>query len=338
MCEVLNNVVNVISGLDGVLEVRQLSNDDILKIIDMEAQRSKDIVPVFNEGVQECFKRDVCFVIFKKGYFRVPPTPTVLLTFDGEILGHDVFDPEDKKKFRDDEDIMFLSDDFVIFKDVLNNYNLEKGNEYFVLPPVPFPELDRSMSTRKGVFVSVDELVDEAVKRAADEIKSRNPDLTDEEIKPMAEDIGVGAIRFFIAKLSPEKHLTFKWDEALSFERGCASIQYAHARACKLLKKSGKDVSSLAVSDDWVPNENEKDLIRTIAKFPQVIEDCANKKRIHNITQYCQDLASAFNKFYKAEQVIGSDVEDTRLVLVDRAKTTLKNALDILGVPAPQKM
>lgn len=53
-------------------------------------------------------------------------------------MGHDVFDPEDKKKFRDDEDIMFLSDDFVIFKDVLNNYNLEKGNEYFVLPPVPF--------------------------------------------------------------------------------------------------------------------------------------------------------------------------------------------------------
>lgn len=142
MCEVLNNVVNVISGLDGVLEVRQLSNDDILKIIDMEAQRSKDIVPVFNEGVQECFKRDVCFVIFKKGYFRVPPTPTVLLTFDGEILGHDVFDPEDKEKFRADEDIMFLSDDFVIFKDVLNNYNLEKGNEYFVLPPVPFPKLD----------------------------------------------------------------------------------------------------------------------------------------------------------------------------------------------------
>ena len=220
----------------------------------------------------------------------------------------------------------------VIFKEILREIPPEVIFYEFITLP------SGSMSTRKGVFVSVDELVDEAVKRATDEIKSRNPDLTDEEIKPMAEDIGVGAIRFFIAKLSPEKHLTFKWDEALSFERGCASIQYAHARACKLLKKSGKDVSSLAVSDDWVPNENEKDLIRTIAKFPQVIEDCANKKRIHNITQYCQDLASAFNKFYKAEQVIGSDVEDTRLVLVDRAKTTLKNALDILGVPAPQKM
>jgi arginyl-tRNA synthetase len=194
------------------------------------------------------------------------------------------------------------------------------------------------MSTRRGKFVSVDELIDEAVSRAHDEIKSRNPDLTEEEIAPMAEDIGVGAIRFFIAKLSPEKHLTFKWDEALSFERGCASIQYAHARACKLIAKSGKDIDSLEVADDWIPNETEQDLVRQIAKFPQVVEDCANKQRVHNITQYSQDLASSFNKFYKSEQVIGSEVEDTRLILVDRAKTTIKNALDILGVAAPEKM
>lgn len=203
--------------------------------------------------------------------------------------------------------------------------------EFITLP-------EGSMSTRKGKFVSVDDLIDEAVLRAHDEIKSRNPDLSEEEIAPMAEEIGIGAVRFFIAKLSPEKHLTFKWDEALSFERGCASIQYAHARACKLLEKSEKDVSSLTVSDEWTPDETEKDLIRQIAKFPQVVEDCANKQRVHNITQYAQDLAGAFNKFYKEEQVIGSDVEDTRLIIVDRAKTTIKNALDILGVTAPQKM
>ena len=203
--------------------------------------------------------------------------------------------------------------------------------EFITLP-------EGSMSTRRGKFVSVDELIDEAVLRATDEIKSRNPDLTDEEIAPMAEEIGIGAVRFFIAKLSPEKHLTFKWDEALSFERGCASIQYAHARACKLLAKSGKDIGSLKVADDWTPNGAEQDLVRQIAKFPQVVDDCAAKKRVHNVTQYCQDLAGSFNKFYKSEQVIGSDVEDTRLILVDRAKTTIKNALDILGVSAPEKM
>jgi arginyl-tRNA synthetase len=132
--------------------------------------------------------------------------------------------------------------------------------------------------------------------------------------------------------------LTFKWDEALSFERGCASIQYAHARACKLIEKSGKDVDSLTIADDWTPDEVEQDLIRQIAKFPQVVEDCANKQRVHNITQYCQDLAGAFNRFYKAEQVIGSDVENARLILVEKARITLRNALDILGVSAPEMM
>ena len=203
--------------------------------------------------------------------------------------------------------------------------------EFIVLP-------EGSMSTRQGKFVSVDDLIEEAIKRATVEIRSRNPDLSDSEIEPIASEIGIGAIRFFIAKLSPEKHLTFTWDEALSFERGCASIQYAHARASKLLKKSSKDISSLEVDSKWCPNEVEKDLIRQIAKFPQVVEDAANKKRVHMITQYCQDLAGSFNKFYKESQVIGSDVEDTRLILVDRAKTTIKNALAILGVSAPEKM
>lgn len=220
----------------------------------------------------------------------------------------------------------------VIFEEIFR----EKAPEVIFYEFITLPE--GSMSTRKGKFVSVDELVDEAVKRSFDEIKSRNPDLTNEEIAPMAEEIGTGAIRFFIAKLSPEKHLTFKWDEALSFERGCASIQYAHARACKLLKKTNKNISSLEVSEKWVPNETEKDVIRLIAKFPQVVEDSANKKRVHNITQYCQDLSSSFNKFYKSEQVIGYEFEDSRLILVDRAKTTLKNALNILGVSAPEKM
>lgn len=220
----------------------------------------------------------------------------------------------------------------VIFEEILK----EKAPEVIFYEFITLPE--GSMSTRKGKFVSVDDLVDEAILRATKEIKSRNPDLTDAEIAPMAEKIGIGAIRFFIAKLSPEKHLTFKWDEALSFERGCASIQYAHARACKLLNKSGKDISSLEIDENWVPNETEQDLVRLIAKFPQVVEDCANKKRVHNITQYCQDLAGSFNKFYKSEQVIGSDVEDTRLILVDKSKTTIKNALNILGVPAPEKM
>ena len=100
----------------------------------------------------------------------------------------------------------------------------------------------------------------------------------------MAEESGVGAVRFFIANLSPEKHLTFKWEDALSFVRRCASIQYAHARACKLIAKSGKDIASLSVSDDWVPDETEQDLIRQIAKFPRSLKTVPTRREFIHYT------------------------------------------------------
>lgn len=138
----MDEIISILNSLNGVLKAIQLNKKDILKIIDLESHRSKELIPVFNQGVQESFKRDVSFVIFKKGFFRPPPTPTLLLIFDGEVLGHDIFTKEDKEKYASDEDIQFLSDDFIVYKDVLHNQNLEKGNEYFILPPVPFPELE----------------------------------------------------------------------------------------------------------------------------------------------------------------------------------------------------
>jgi len=74
------------------------------------------------------------------------------------------------------------------------------------------------MSTRRGVFISVDDLMNEAVDRAMDEIEKRRTDLDESERLEIAENVGIGAIRYYIARLSPEKHIVFKWDEALSFE------------------------------------------------------------------------------------------------------------------------
>ena len=293
-----NVVSSCISGMKQTLQRMNIKHDDF--VWEGKFVRSGEVDDLVNYIQREGFTREDGTSLYSTrdlAYHRYKATlgDTVL-----DILGsdHKLAAKQIKVIF---EEIFRQTPPEVIFY------------EFITLP-------EGSMSTRRGKFVSVDELIDEAVSRA------------------MAEEIGVGAIRFFIAKLSPEKHLTFKWDEALSFERGCASIQYAHARACKLLAKSGKDISSLTVSDEWSPNEAEQDLVRQIAKFPQVVEDCANKQRVHNITQYAQDLASSFNKFYKSEQVIGSDLEDTRLILVDRAKITIKNALDILGVTAPEKM
>ncbi|KZX10968.1 arginine--tRNA ligase [Methanobrevibacter filiformis] len=218
----------------------------------------------------------------------------------------------------------------------------EKAPEVVFYEFINLPE--GSMSTRRGVFVSVDDLIVEAITRAEKELKTRRPELTNNELLKIAEEIGIGAIRYYIAKLSPEKHITFKWDEALSFEKGCASIQYAHARACKLLEKSKKANDNLEIAidniddEEWDLNKAETDLIRILAKFPQVISESAKIRRIHLIAQYVQDLSSAFNKFYKSEQVINHEYEYYRLLLVDKTRITIKNALDILGVVAPITM
>jgi arginyl-tRNA synthetase len=197
-----------------------------------------------------------------------------------------------------------------------------------------------SMSTRRGVFISVDELMDEAVKRALHELEERRPELIDSEKGEIAEIIGIGAIRYYIARLSPEKHIVFKWDEALSFERGCASIQYAHARACKLLEKANEFDASLSNEETSLDDLDslEIGLLKTIARFSSVVEESAQELRVHSLAQYAMELAGAFNRFYKSMPVIGSDKELFRLLLVDKSRITLKNCLNLLGIEAPVSM
>ena len=202
--------------------------------------------------------------------------------------------------------------------------------EFITLP-------EGSMSTRRGVFISVDELVEEAISRALAEIKKRRSDLTDEEALKIATDIGIGAIRYFIVKLSPEKHIVFKWEEALSFERGCASIQYAHARACKLLEKAGFNADA-NTQDQVLSHPFEIELVKMLSKFTSIIEESAKINRIHPLAQYAMDLAGAFNRFYKSVPVIGAEEEAVRLLLVDKSRMTIRNCLDLMGIKAPASM
>ncbi|MGZ4857238.1 MAG: arginine--tRNA ligase [Methanobacteriaceae archaeon] len=195
-----------------------------------------------------------------------------------------------------------------------------------------------SMSTRRGVFISVDELVDEAIKRALHELEERRPELIESKKTEIAEIIGIGAIRYYIARLSPEKHIVFDWEEALSFERGCASIQYAHARACKLLEKAGEFTSSCEETSLDDLDSLEIELLKTIARFSSVVGESARELRVHPVAQYAIELAGAFNKFYKSMQVIGSDKELFRLLVVDKSRITLKNCLNLLGIDAPVSM
>ena len=194
------------------------------------------------------------------------------------------------------------------------------------------------MSTRKGVVVYLDDLIEEAEERAMEEVRKRRDDLSEEKMKEIARDLGRGAVRYNIVRVQPEKQLTFKWDEALNFEGNSAPfVQYAHARACSILRRAGDfdHLTDLSV----LKNDYEVRLIKELAKFPSIIEDAGEKARIHLLPVYCHDVASAFNQFYTYMPVIkGGDMKDARLILVDATRIVLANALNTLGLIAPEEM
>ncbi|MDD4497100.1 MAG: DALR anticodon-binding domain-containing protein, partial [Methanosarcinaceae archaeon] len=203
-----------------------------------------------------------------------------------------------------------------------------------------------SMSTRRGQFISADELFDQVTAAAFEEVDKRRLDISEEAKREIADMVGMGAVRYDIVKVSPEKSTVFNWKEALDFEKqGAPYIQYSHARACSILSKAAEE-------GVWEGRESEVDsallvepseitLIKKMAAFDSVIDHCARELKPHSLATYSRELADAFNQFYRFVPVLIAEdekVRAARLALVDCARIVLANALDTLGIGAPESM
>ena len=128
--------------------------------------------------------------------------------------------------------------------------------------------------------------------------KRRGHELSEEKMKKIAEIVGIGALRYNIIKVQPEKEIVFKWEEALNFEGNAAPfIQYSHARACSILSKKKDDIKEFDFS--YLIHNSETRLIKKLGEFPIIIEDACNGNKPHIITSYLFELASQFNQFYR---------------------------------------
>lgn len=208
-----------------------------------------------------------------------------------------------------------------------------KEPEFIIYEFMTLPE--GSMSTRRGKFISMDDLIEESVLRAYQEVSKRRPEEPEEFLREIAEKVGVGAIRYNIIRISPEKAMVFRWEDALDFDKqGAPFIQYAYARACRIMEKE-------PVPEDFQPGkltENERMLLLLLSRFPEKVREAAASRKPSIISEYLQALATAFHRFYMFDSVLRSKESDFRLNLVYSTSIVLKNSMEILGITALEKM
>lgn len=194
------------------------------------------------------------------------------------------------------------------------------------------------MSTRKGRVVYLDDLIDEAVEKAREEILKRRNDLSEENLKILAEKIGTGAVRFNILKIQNEKKLVFKWEEALNFEGDSSPfLQYSYARASSILRKESWNGK---FSKDLLRDPSELSLLKKMLKYFEVVEDSSINLRPHRLAKYAIDLASSFNIFYTQCPVLkeSENLRHNRLAIVNAFKIIMGDLLETMGIEHPEEI
>jgi len=223
------------------------------------------------------------------------------------------------------------------------------------------------MKSREGKVILYEDLKEKVMEKAREITRQKNPDLSESETEDISRKVGLGALKYDMVKISPEKTIIFNWDRALSFEGNNAPyLQYTHARCCSIERKAGNAKSepeSQQQPEDLKPehtesaaqqktgrpgsfdaslltHEKEQPLLRHISEFPDTVERAGREMRPHYIATYAFELCDLFNEFYQHVPVLKAEknLMDARLALVDAVRITLRNALGLLGIEAPEKM
>ncbi|WP_113930576.1 arginine--tRNA ligase [Bacillus sp. P14.5] len=164
-------------------------------------------------------------------------------------------------------------------------------------------------------------------------------------MRDLVEEVGLDAVRYFFAMRSADTHMDFDLDLAVSQsnENPVYYAQYAHARICSILRQAEEQGISFEEGADYSLLKAEKtiELLKKLGDFPGIVADAAEKRTPHRIANYINELASTFHSFYNAEKVLdmeNPELTKARLSLIKAVRITMKNALKLIGVSAPEKM
>ena len=200
------------------------------------------------------------------------------------------------------------------------------------------------MKSREGTVVDADDLIDEMA-TTAEEISEELGKLdgySDSEKKELYKVIGLGALKYYILKVDPKKRILFDPKDSIDFQGNTGPfIQYTYARIQSIIRKADFDYATHLNSVEKNLHPKEKELIKQLELFPEVIQNAASQHSPALIANYTYDLVKEFNSFYQNVSILGADdlyEKILRVQLSNKVASTIKNAFRTLGIEVPERM
>lgn len=195
------------------------------------------------------------------------------------------------------------------------------------------------MSTREGNIIKLEELLNEAVIRAAKVIEEKNPSLENKE--EIAKKVGIGAVIFNDLSNNRIKDEIFDWDTMLNFNGETGPyVQYIYVRTKSVLEKAGYIPEKETIQEELLQEETMYEMIKQLESFQNNVIEATNKNEPSIIARYLIDLAQSYSKFYNEHRILGEEknLQDARLYITYMVGTVLKKGLELLGIEVPDKM
>ena len=201
-----------------------------------------------------------------------------------------------------------------------------------------------NLSTRKGKVVFLEDVLNKAVEKTREIILEKN--VNTDNLLETAKIVGIGAVVFNELSNSRAKDYVFSWDKVLNFEGETGPyVQYTYARASSILRNAEpelleKVMEQGVVEPSYLTTDSAFRLVRLIYKFDEVVVEASERYEPSVIARYVVDVAQAFNRYYHEEHILVENIEEqlSKLALVIVTRSVIKEALNLLGVTAPEKM
>ena len=212
-----------------------------------------------------------------------------------------------------------------------------KGLEHVSYGMVRLPS--GTMSTRKGNFIKVEDIIKDTINEAKKIIEEKNPSLEDKE--EVAKRVGIGAIIFNNVSTNRVKDEIFDINEMLNFQGETGPyIQYTYVRTNSVLKKVANIPDAGKINVNNLQDEYSQNIIKLIADFENILIQVTKKEEVSILAKYLIELSKAFSSFYNENKIIGeeSEVQDARVYLTYCVNKVLKTGAELLGIKMPEKM